>query len=194
MLVNLCQLTPCKRLEVAEMNRLWVSVAVAFLGCVGCGPTDSSAQQAQASSGETSRGSAPDRPIHNAFQTASEVRLFVNTDYDQNGEPIFSKPDGLLLTGNQRAEFESFLSVHTVSPDELFAMCFIPHHFFRYFDKTGKLVGEVAVCFCCAGVEQTGASNIKFTKDEMLSADYGKLKSFVSSLGERTDVQCQGQT
>ena len=174
------------------MRWLWIPVAVAFFGCAGCGESDSSAQEAPLARAETTAASLPDRPVDNAFPTASEVRLFVNTDYDKDGHPIFGKPAGVPLTPTQRAELESSLVVHTISPDEMFTSCFIPHHFFRYFDKAGKLVGEVAVCFCCAGVEQTGASKLKLTEDEMLRADFRKLRSLVRSLGERTDVQCKG--
>ena len=134
----------------------------------------------------------PDKPFRNPYPSAGEVRLFVETDYDAKGEPIYSKPKGRVLTAGQRAEFESLIAVHTISPVEEFAACFVPHHFFRYFDKAGKLVGEVEVCFCCAGVQQSDGSNVRLTKDEMLVADFGKLHSFVASLGERTDVQCEG--
>jgi hypothetical protein len=121
---------------------------------------------------------------------ANEVRLFVNTDYDAKGEPIFSNPRGHALNAGQRARFESLIKVHTMSPDELVAFCFIPHHFFRYFSRSGKQIGEIQVCFCCAGVEQSGASDVRLGINQKLSADFGRLKAFVKSLGESTDVQC----
>jgi hypothetical protein len=135
----------------------------------------------------------PNKPFRDPFPSASEVRLFVETGYARD-EPIYSKPKGRVLTASQRAEFESLIAVHTITPDEEFAACFIPHHFFRYFDRAGKVVGEVEVCFCCAGVQQSDGSNVSLTEDEMLVADFGKLQSFVASLGERTDVQCEGET
>ena len=137
--------------------------------------------------------SVPDRPVENIFPTASTVRLFVNTDYAKDGTAIYSKPGGLLLNAAQRAEFESALRAHTISPDETFAACFIPHHFFRYFDANGKMIGEIEVCFCCAGVEASGASNIELSDTEDLRADYTKLETLVRSLGEPTDVQCDGE-
>ena len=135
-----------------------------------------------------------DKPFRNPFPNAGEVRLFVETDYDAKSEPIYSKPRGRILTASQRAEFESLIAVHTISPDEMFAACFIPHHFFRYFDETGRQVGEVQVCFCCAGVQQSNGSNVRLTEGQMLVADWGKLHSFITALGERTDVQCEGQS
>lgn len=116
--------------------------------------------------------------------------MFVNTHYDAEGEPVFSSRDGRLLSGSQRTWFESIIKVHTVAPDEAIAGCFIPHHFFRYFDKAGKQVGEVQVCFCCAGVAQSDTSNIRLTDNQMLSADFARLKLFVLSLGEPTNTQC----
>lgn len=131
-----------------------------------------------------------DQPLGKPFPAASEVRLFVNTGYDDKGKPTYSRPGGHPLSASERSAFESLIKIHTISPDEAFAMCFIPHHFFRYYDKGGKMIGELQVCFCCEGVEQSGASNIRLGKNQMLSADFQRLKAFVRSLGERTDVQC----
>ena len=172
------------------MKLFWVSLVVASLGCAGCGQKDSAAQPSGRSAEGRSVSAVPDQPIRNPFPGAREVRLFVATGQDDKDEPIYSKRAGLALSPVQRAKLESLISVHTISPDEMFAMCFMPHHFFRYFDKAGKPVGEIAVCFCCTGVGQSGASNIRLTTSQMLSANFGELKSFVHSLGERTDVQC----
>ena len=150
------------------------------------------AKQEQAGVAEKASAQVPDKPFRNPFPNASEVLLFVETDYDARGEPIYSKPKGRVLTASQRAEFESLIAVHTISPDEVSAACFIPHHFFRYFDKAGKLLGEIQVCFCCAGVQQSEGSNVRLTEGQELVADFAGLHSFVSSLGERTDVQCEG--
>ena len=163
------------------LRSIWLLVMPLALVCGSCGQRPTDTQEL---------GAVPDRPVSNAFPTAAEVRLFVNDDYDEDGKPLFSNPAGRSLSASQRAEFESALRVHTTTPDESFAMCFIPHHFFRYYDKNGEQVGEVEVCFCCAGVQASGASNIPLTEDQILRADYDKLKTFVRSLGERTDVQC----
>ena len=150
-----------------------------------------SAKHEQMAVTEKVSAAVPNKPFSNPFPSASEVRLFVETGYDRD-EPIYSKPKGRVVTASQRAEFESLIAVHTITPDEEFAACFIPHHFFRYFDKAGRVVGEVEVCFCCAGVQQSEGSTVRLTKGEMLVADFGKLQSFIASLGERTDVQCEG--
>jgi hypothetical protein len=172
------------------MKWICVPLGVALLGCMGCDRHDAPAAD-QHSSGQNASSPAPaDQPLRNPFPTASDVRLFVEVDHDDDGNLIFSKPDGRSLTPSQRSTFESLINIHTISPDEMFAACFVPHHFFRYYDKGGKMIGEVQVCFCCAGVEQSGASNIHLGKDQMLSADFLRLEAFVKSLGERTDVEC----
>lgn len=171
------------------MNPLLHLVGLALIACVGCSPADPSrSHQQAAASAQTS--SVPDRPVYNLFPSASEVRLFVETGYRGN-ESIFNPPRGIRLSRSQRAVFESALAIHTISPDEMFAACFIPHHFFRYFDTAGKLLGEVEVCFCCAGVQQSGASHIKLQRNERLQADFKKLEALVRLLGARTDVQCE---
>lgn len=134
----------------------------------------------------------PDKPYGNPFPTAHEVRLFVEVDY-RDGNPVYSQPKGRALTATQRVTFESALAVHTIAPDEMLVGCFIPHHFFRYFDKAGKQVGEVQVCFCCAGVQQSDGSSVRLAEGQMLTADFGRLHTLITSMGERTDVQCEGE-
>jgi hypothetical protein len=121
------------------------------------------------------------RKVEHPFPNASEVRLFVAVDYQKNGgEPIFSKENGLILSAADRVRFEDTLRF-VATPEEM-AMCFVPHHFFRYFDNKGKQVGEVEVCFCCAGTAARGS--------EILDADMEALKDLVLELGEPTQVLC----
>lgn len=174
--------------------KMWLRapLLVALVACGGCGRDR--ALEAQPTAEQASSHENADLPVRNAFPTATKLRLFVEVgNDDKTGEPIFTKADGLLLTKVQRTEFESYLRIHTDSPDEAIAACFIPHHFFRYFDKAGKVVGEIQVCFCCTGVEEQGASNIKMAHNQRLIVDFNKLGAFIRSLGERTDIQCDDQ-
>ena len=130
------------------------------------------------------------RKIEDPVPNASEVRLFVEVDYDKNsGEPIFNKKNGVVLSATDRVRFEDTLRF--VATPEAMAACFIPHHFFRYFDNEGKQVGEVAVCFCCAGTASSGSDKLKPRPDEILDADLKALKNLVLRLGEPTQVLCQ---
>jgi hypothetical protein len=126
----------------------------------------------------------PDKPITDPFPTAAELKLFVETEYAEDGAPIMSKPDGLRLTKEQRADFEATLLAKT-PPDEV-AACFIPHHFFRYYNSAGDMIGEIQACFCCSGV----VGNVSVPAGQELAVDYGKLERLIESLGEPVNVLC----
>lgn len=121
------------------------------------------------------------------FPNATEVRLFVETDY-RDGKPVYTNSVGLILNPDQRSRFEAMIHIHK-APDEQ-AACFVPHHFFRYYNRLGKQVGEVAVCFCCEGVGVEGDAGFFVLPGQEITADYDLLRDFVSSLGEPTNVQC----
>lgn len=97
---------------------------------------------------------------------------------------------GPRLTPDQRRQLETAVRYRKVDPDEAFPDCFVPHHWFRYFDRDGKQTGEVAVCFCCfdASVSGEGVPNPKL--GEVVDADYGKLQGLVRGLGVPTDIAC----
>ena len=128
------------------------------------------------------------RPVVGAFPDATEIRLFVETDIRRNGTRVFVESKGRVLTMGQRKAFEATLKIEPI-PDVL-AACFVPHHFFAYYDAKGKELGEISICFCCAGAAVQGASGIEMKKDQWLSADFGELKKFVRSINLPTDVQC----
>lgn len=130
----------------------------------------------------------PDSRVENPYPTASKVQLFVEKGYTEKGEPILTKPSGKTLNAIQRAKFEKAM-VLTMPPTETVG-CFIPHHFFRYFDRSGKQVGEVAVCFCCGGVRASGEGSFPAVGGQILSIDYDQVKDLVRELGEPTNVLC----
>lgn len=128
--------------------------------------------------------------IVDPFPNASEVRLFVEVDHKKNsGEPIVNKENGVILSAADRVRFEDTLRF-VATPEEM-AACFIPHHFFRYFDNKGKQVGEVAVCFCCAGAAASGSDKLTPKPAEILDADMKALENLVLDLGESTQVLCE---
>ena len=134
------------------------------------------------------------------FPEAKQLRLFIDTGKtDRAGNIIYARADGKELTSEQRGEFEKLLRIETpinVPPDSdywLLRSCFIPHHFFRYYDASGHQIGEISVCFCCAGIEMEPSTRLKLRDDQRFEVDYVKLKSLVSSWGEGTDIQCDAQ-
>ena len=127
-------------------------------------------------------------PVVGAFPNATEVRLFVETDNQPNGPRVFAETRGRVLTGDERKAFEATLRIEPI-PDVL-AACFIPHHFFAYFDPKGRKLGEISICFCCSGAGVKGESGIAMQKNQWLGADFDKLKILVRSLNLPTNVQC----
>jgi hypothetical protein len=134
--------------------------------------------------------SEPDPPknVGNPYPSATEVRLFVETGHDGEGRPVLSKAAGRTLTAKERQDFERTLRIEP-APDE-YAACFIPHHFFAYFDAQGRKIGEIEVCFCCAGVQGLPDIATPIGPDDVLSADYPALEKLVQSMGEPTDIEC----
>lgn len=68
------------------------------------------------------------------------------------------------------------------------AACFVPHHFFRMYDASGKMIGEISVCFCCQGVQAEPA--LPVPKDMDLGADYEALAALVRELGSTPKLNC----
>src|SRR5690348_9592322 len=123
-------------------------------------------------------GCSFERHVSNPFPEATELRLFVETGYDrQSGRPVFHRSDGVRLKAEQRKTFEKAIRFED-APGEM-AACFIPHHFFRYFDSHGKQVGELAVCFCCNGVTASGSPKLRAGEGEVLAADYPAVERIV---------------
>lgn len=159
------------------------ATALLLVGCDGGGSPE------QKRTDQRIVSPAPDRAIPDPFPSATRVRLYVEIKYSKEGKPIWSRPAGRALDRSQRAAFERALYL-TTPADDTTPACFIPHHFFRYYDKSGKQVGEVAVCFCCEGVQATGEANIPDGSGQVLSARYDQVEDLVRAMGEPTDLLC----
>lgn len=131
---------------------------------------------------------APAHKPFRPFPQAATVKLFVESGkYTKDSEVILISEAGQALTPGQRTTIESALFVSPIDPTASSPACFIPHHFFRYYDAAGKQLGEVAVCFCCGGVRVDPARLSPLTEYE---ADYGKLEKLVQDMGLPTDIEC----
>ncbi len=129
------------------------------------------------------------------FPEATEVRLLVDSGkHDQGGQPVYTDPEGKGLSAEQRAQLESAVWIETpIKVSEAWGdvtACFIPHHFFEYYDASGRKIGEIQVCFCCAGVQISPDSRIKLNGPQRLTGDFKKLEALVASMGELTDIAC----
>ena len=143
----------------------------------------------------------------NPFPQATSVRLFMTTgrfeEHPTGKRMTFEPVAGHPLTVAQREELEGAVRPYVVverppvDPNAAIATgaaCFVPHHFFRYFDAKGRKLGEVAVCFCCEGVEVLPSTGRRdggyWGNDGGADVDYARLKALVRSLGYRTDIHC----
>ncbi len=167
----------------------FVSLFAAALAVAGCErKVDTIAQPDSSNATASIAQPFKDRRVTDPFPQATQLRLFVEVGYTETGKPILSKAKGVQLNATQRKAFENSLKI-TAAP-EYEAACFMPHHFFRYYDASGKEVGDVAVCFCCYGVGASGSKALEPPDGAMLSADYQSVKALVAALGEPTDVLC----
>lgn len=124
---------------------------------------------------------------------AVSVRLFVHVGDFSDPEKTFVEPDGRRLTRAQRKTFEDALAVVGYDREaDAVAACFVPHHFLRYYDATGRQVGEIAVCFCCDGVSAT-PDMIGSVPADVKGAQIifgAELRQAVEALGLPVDVRC----
>lgn len=137
---------------------------------------------------QSDSGASNPRSVTTPYPNASEVRLFIHSSYDEEGKPVLATESGRTLTHDERQAFERTFRIEP-APDAVVA-CFIPHHFFAYFDAAGKKIGEIEVCFCCAGVRASPDIATPIGPDEVLSADYKTLEKLIQSMGEPTDIEC----
>ncbi len=163
-----------------------IALALAATGCER--KVDAVTQQEASNASAVAAKPFQDRRVTNPFPQATQLRLFVEVGYTDAGKPILSKAKGVRLNAAQRKAFENSLKIIAAPEEE--SACFIPHHFFRYYDASGKQVGDVAVCFCCYGVGASGSKALEPPDGAMLSADYQSVKALVAALGEPTDVLC----
>ncbi|CAN5844507.1 hypothetical protein BH11PSE1_BH11PSE1_00190 [soil metagenome] len=120
---------------------------------------------------------APPAPL---YPGTASAQLFVSNDAERRLEP------GPKLSEDQLKRLKAAL--HAEQPPEAYAACFVPHHFFRMYDASGRMIGEIAVCFCCQGVQAKPALPIPSEMD--LSADYKALAALVQELGSTPRADC----
>ena len=131
------------------------------------------------------------------YPEATSVRLKVHDlGYDEAGRQQFSQPEGRRLTDEQRRRFEmAFRQAEVIRRPppgddvETASACFIPHHFFEYLDRAGRVIGEVAVCFCCEGARFSPSIG-RWDADSYVDEDIAAIKTLVEDMGLPTDGGC----
>ncbi|ALJ15779.1 hypothetical protein LH19_23130 [Sphingopyxis macrogoltabida] len=127
---------------------------------------------------------------------ATEVRLFVeDVSYDERARTgvTMSNPKGVVLNAVQRATLDRSVTLYRMTAKEyanaVSAACFIPHHFFRYYDKSGRQLGELAVCYCCGGVDFSPAFR-NLRRNEEWQFDFDAVEKMLKEMGVPTEVNC----
>lgn len=127
---------------------------------------------------------------------AVEVRLFVeDLPYDERERTgaSMSNPEGVVLTAPQRATLDRAVTLYRMTAKEYenhaVAACFIPHHFFRYYDGNGKQLGELAVCYCCGGMSLSPEFR-KIRNDEEWQFDYEAVQKMLEGMKIPTNINC----
>lgn len=125
------------------------------------------------------------------YPSAVEVRLMTFDSSKAEGE---KEVDHGRLTGAQRRAVERTISIANYGPGTATAAaCFVPHHFLQYFDANGQKVGEIAICFCCAGIRSDPMIEAPLppgAETSDLTFDYEALKAVFKSMGVPTDIAC----
>ena len=127
---------------------------------------------------------------------AIEVRLFVqDLSYEEQARTgaSMSNPKGVVLTADQRATLDGSMSLYRIVAEngEITALdaCFVPHHFFRYYDKNGKQLGELAVCYCCRQIRPLPA--LRTPRDnEFWDFDFDGVGKMLEGMNIPTNVRC----
>ena len=125
---------------------------------------------------------------------AAEVRLFVEGipfREPSRTRELIDDVDGVLLTKAQRDILERSLHRYRLPPSEFedYPACFIPHHFFRYYDAQGNELGELAVCYCCRQVRLNSWSYRRI-EGEILQFDYEAIEKMLAGMKVPTNINC----
>ncbi|WP_242773891.1 hypothetical protein [Sphingopyxis sp. YF1] len=131
---------------------------------------------------------------------AVEVRLFVKGDTEPKLPRVvelMNDGDGILLTPAQRARLDRSVFRYRMTREEFEndaeAACFIPHHFFRYFDADGAQVAELRVCYCCRGVAMSPGDR-SLGDDEEWQFDYAGIEQMLREMNIPVDIDCPGNS
>lgn len=131
--------------------------------------------------------SEPIRP----YSEATRIELVVREEWDEDSKVLGRKT----LTKPERERLEAaltrevFLREADINDPGTAAACFIPHHFFRYYDAAGKQIGELSVCLCCGGVDANPRVIPEGSRD-YLDVRIRLVEKLVADMGLPTDVGC----
>ena len=142
-----------------------------------------------------------EKSVLNPYPEAVRVNLLVGdkavrTSFEEKDLRKSSQPEGYDLTDAERRQFENSIQgvkIRNAGPDTpmmSMSACFVPHHFFRYYDRSDNLVGEISVCFCCydyrAAPKLTSIAPVDYVE-----MDFETVENLVAEMGHPTDIACE---
>jgi len=128
-----------------------------------------------------------DGPISNPYPRAVRAELYAEvSNYDVLGDRkvVARNP----LSAEQLAAIEGNITRRVPDMTAAVAACCDPHHYIRYYDRHDRLVGEIAICFCCGCVRTE--PYLKRSRGQEIDFNHEALKRIAQSLGLPTDIQC----
>jgi hypothetical protein len=125
---------------------------------------------------------------------AVEVRLFVEGlpfREPARTQELINDVDGVRLTKAQRDILEGSLHRYRLLPSEFddYPACFIPHHFFRYYDRQGNQLADLQICYCCRQV-RLNSWGYRWIQGEILQFDFDEVAEMLKTMDVPTDVNC----
>ncbi|WP_411341575.1 hypothetical protein V6U71_07040 [Sphingopyxis sp. J-6] len=127
---------------------------------------------------------------------ASTVRLFIEgVPFKEpvSTQKLIDNVKGISLTDGQRAILGQSIHKKRATEEDLSSLpgCFIPHHFFRFYDEEGVAFAELSVCYCCGGARLEGPAAAKIMGDaDFIEFDYAAVKKMLLSMKVPTDINC----
>lgn len=172
---------------------IWMALVVALAVTLSLTLRTNESSEARTEIG--AKGAGVTTAVH-PWPEAAEVRVFVEDipfdEFERTGKNM-SKPDGIVLTKSQRAVLDNAVHLYRMTPKEYknnaVIGCFIPHHFFRYYDRKGRQIGEMAVCYCCGGIEFSPAIK-RLRPEEEWQFDFEGVERMLQEIGVPTNVNC----
>ncbi len=164
----------------------WRALSILAIFLTGCGQAQSLRQ------GHTTATAPPFQSVANIYPQAETVRLFVASDTvverpEYRFERKWLNPEGgYLLTADLVARLRR--AVRAEPPQAAYAACFIPHHFFRFYDGSGRQIGQLSVCFCCGGIRAD--PQLILPKGWGQGADLVAIAAIVRATGSSPTVNC----
>lgn len=130
-----------------------------------------------------------DGPLTDPYPWAVRAELYAEIAYYTDGPAkVVAQSWRKRLSAQQLAAIETNIIRKTSSLEGAVAACCDPHHYVRYYDRQDRLVGQIAICFCCGCVR--AEPYVKSTRGQELDFNHEALRRLVADLGLPTDIQC----